>query len=141
MDPLFPEIPEDLKGLSDEEVQQLLDDHISAAALIDADDAEFLKDMSGDDVIAQYTAGVEQIQKLRAEHKEREDAHAVYQAKKAELAAQVNPSADDEEEGDGDDSEKETEEAPLEVVAEAEETETEEAVEETEETEEATEEE
>jgi hypothetical protein len=130
MDPLFPEIPEDLKGLSDEEVQQLLDDHISAAALIDADDAEFLKDMSGDDVIAQYTAGVEQIQKLRAEHSEREDAHAEYQAKKAELAAQINPAEETEDEGDEDDGGKETEEAPVEVVAEAEETE--EAVEETE---------
>ncbi len=106
MDPLFPEIPEDLKGLSDEDVQQLLDDHISAAALIDADDAEFLKDMSGDDVIAQYTAGVEQIQKLRVEHKEREDAHAEYQAKKAELASKINP------------TEEVTEDETLEVVAE-----------------------
>ena len=41
-DPLFPVLPEDLKSLSDAEVQKLLDDSVAAAALIDADDEEFL---------------------------------------------------------------------------------------------------
>ena len=132
MDPLFPELPEDLSGLSHEEVQALLDEHIEAAALIEKDDADFLKDLSGDEVIAQFTAGVEQIQRLRAAVAEHESAHAEYQAKKAELASQitapeeetleVTAEAEGEGEGDGDedsgDEDSGEEAEKVEVVAE-----------------------
>ena len=60
-DPLFPVLPEDLKSLSDDEVQKLLDDSVAAAALIDADDEEFLAGLTADEIIEQYAAGVESI--------------------------------------------------------------------------------
>jgi hypothetical protein len=128
MDPLFPELPEDVKALSDEELTKLLGEHQAAATAIDADDEEFLKGMEADEVIAQYEKGVEQIEALRAEQAERVTAHDNYEAKKAELAARVAPVAADEpepepepapEDGDEDGAKTEVEE----VVAEAEPTE------------------
>jgi hypothetical protein len=125
-DPLFPALPEDLKGLSDDEVQKLLDDHVSAAAMIDSDDEEFLGEYAkpGNEelIIEQYTAGVEAIKALQTENKERIAAYEAYKAKKAELAAQISAedSGDEDDGGDeGDAGDESTEEA--EVVAEAEE--------------------
>ena len=43
MDGLFPELPEDVKALSDEDLAALQTEHASAADLIKADDEEFLK--------------------------------------------------------------------------------------------------
>jgi hypothetical protein len=117
-EPLFPALPEDLKSLSDDEVQKLLDDHVSAAALIDADDAEFLAGLDADEIIAQFAAGVESIKTLQAENKERLEAYENYKAEKERLKAELN--ADDEgDSGDEDDSSEE-EEAEAEVTAEAE---------------------
>ena len=121
-EPLFPALPEDLKSLSDDEVQKLLDDHVSAAALIDADDAEFLAGLSGEEVIEQYTAGVAQTKTLHAENKERQDAYKNYQAEKAAQKAEMEAAlkADDEEGGE---EESGDEPAPTEdeVTAESEE--------------------
>ena len=66
MDPLFPQIPEKLSEVSDEDIAQLLTDHEAAATLIDSDDPEFLKGLTADDIIEQYSKGVEQIKLLRA---------------------------------------------------------------------------
>ncbi len=120
MDPLFPQIPENLAEVSDEEIAQLLTDHLAAAELIDNDDAEFLKGLTADEILEQYTNGVAQIKNLRAEHKAREGAHAAFVAKRDELKQALN--AEDEPEGDeGDDDKPEvTAEAEAEVVAEAE---------------------
>src|SRR5262245_45906769 len=103
---LFPVLPEDLKALSDDEIGTLLDDHVSAAALIDSNDEEFLKGLSGDEIIDQYTVGKDQILTLRAEQKERAAAFEAFEQKKAEIKAELEPQADaseeDEGEGDGD---------------------------------------
>ena len=121
-DPLFPALPEDIKSLGDDEVQKLLDDHVAAAALIDSDDEEFLAGLTADEVIAQYTAGVEQIKALQTENKERLAAFEEYKAEKARLKAELNAEADsDEDESDddgdadgdsGDEADKPAEEAP-----------------------------
>lgn len=126
MDPLFPELPEDLSAVSDEELASLLKEHEAAAELIDAEDADFIKDMEADDVLAAYEAGVEQIEAIRAEQENRVKAQEEYLAKKAALAERRKAEAAAEEE-----AEEETEaveDEPVEVVAEAEEVE--EAVEE-----------
>lgn len=91
MDPLFPELPEDLKALSDEDLATIVSDHESAIELIKADDEEFLKGLTGEEVITQLTSGVEQIKTLRSERDARESAHAEYETKKAELTAQLDP--------------------------------------------------
>ena len=43
MDNLFPELPEDLSAVSDEELETLLKRHTTAAELIDSEDEEFIQ--------------------------------------------------------------------------------------------------
>src|SRR3972149_6908825 len=119
MDPsLFPEMPGELSALSDEELASLLAEHESAAELINADDKEFLGELSAEAIIAQYEKGVEQIKALRAETQTRVEAHEAFEAKKAELAAEISPPA--EEESASDDLSESEEEEVVELVAEAE---------------------
>ena len=73
-DPLFPALPEDLKALSDTEVQKLLDDSVSAAALIEKDDEEFLAGLSADEIIAELAATRIPERSGRAMDHESEDA-------------------------------------------------------------------
>jgi hypothetical protein len=120
-DPLFPALPEDLKSLTDAEVQQLLDDHVSAAALIDADDEEFLAGLSADEIIAQYAAGVEAVKTLQTENKARLAAYEEYKAEKERLKAELSADDEGDDSGDGDDAgdEAEATEETVEVTAEA----------------------
>ena len=104
-DPLFPVLPEDLKALGDDEVQKLLDDSVSAAALIQSDDEEFLAGLSADEIIAELATGVEQIKALRAENKDRVQAYENYKAEKAAKLAELSADADPgDETDDGDDT-------------------------------------
>jgi hypothetical protein len=129
MDPLFPELPEDLSAVSDEELASLLTEHEAAAELIDAEDEDFIKGMEADEVLAAYEAGVEQIEAIRAEQENRVKAQEEYLAKKAALAERRKTEAAAEEEDPGDEDEV-VEDESLEVVAEAEEVEEVEAEEE-----------
>jgi hypothetical protein len=123
MEPLFPELPEDVKALSDEELASLLSEHESAAELINADDKEFVGDLTADQIITEYRAGAEQIKTLRAETAERLTAFENFEAEKAKIAAEIKGEeepAPDEEEEDGAKTEEEVAEPPVEVVAEEE---------------------
>src|SRR3990167_1644168 len=121
MDPsLFPEMPGELSALSPEELASLLAEHESAAELINADDKEFLGELSAEAIIAQYEKGVEQIKALRAETQVRVEAHEAFEAKKAELAAEIAPKAEEEEPTPDEPAEPEGEEETVELVAEAE---------------------
>jgi len=121
MDPsLFPEMPGELSALSDEELASLLAEHESAAELINADDKEFLGELSAEAIIAQYEKGVEQIKALRAETQTRVEAHEAFEAKKAALAAEIAPKAEEEEPAPDEPAESEVEEEAVELVAEAE---------------------
>ena len=106
-DPLFPDLPEDLTALSDEDLAALLQEHEHAAELIDKDDPDYTKDMEADEVLAAYEQGVEQIEAILAEQNSRVEAQAAYADKKAALAERRKAKAE--------------EEAADEVVAEAEE--------------------
>lgn len=120
MDPLFPEIPEDLTVLSDEELEDFKTQHEIAAEKIEAEDEEYIKGMSAADVLAALETGAEQFQRIRDEQKARIAAQEEYLAAKAEkLAAmkdeEVEEAAEDEEEAEeAEDSEE------LTVVAETE---------------------
>lgn len=85
-DSLFPDLPEDLSELSDEALDTLLQEHNVAADLIDNEDADFTAGLEGDELLAVYEAGVEQIEKIEAEQKARLEAQEEYKARKAELA-------------------------------------------------------
>lgn len=132
LEPLFPALPEDLSGLSDEELSNLLQEHEVAADLIDKEDEEFTSGIEGPELIEAYEAGVEQIEKIVAEQKVRLAQQEEYRAKKAELAerrkAQTLAEGDEEEaEGEGDGEEgaegEDAEEASAEAEVLAEETE------------------
>lgn len=113
-DGLFPELPEDLAAVSDEDLASLLTEHEKAIELIKEDDAEFLRDLDGSAVIAQLQEGVKQLQTLRAETDVRSAAHETYLNDKAKIIAELDPADEPKDE--------ETAEAePLEVVAESEE--------------------
>src|SRR6188472_4455493 len=107
MDPLFPELPEDLTALSDEDLASLLTSHEVAADLIDAEDEQALAGMNADDVLVQYEAGCDQMDVIRAEQQRRMDAQEEYLAKKAELAARRKPVEDEPEEAEEDTEEAE----------------------------------
>ena len=134
---LFPELPEDLSELSDDELTELLASHEATAELIEKEDEEFIKGMSADEVIAALEYGVEAIEKIVAEQGVRVEQQEAYEARKAELAERrrQHMAADEEAEEaaeDGDDEgagdgEEEVVEAAAEEEDEAEAEETEEA--------------
>lgn len=120
MDPLFPELPEDLSAVSDEELASLLSEHEAAAELIDAEDEDFIKGMEADDVLAAYEAGVEQIEAIRAEQENRVKAQEEYLAKKASLAERRKAEAAAEEPAEEEEEEEEEEEVVEAAAAEVE---------------------
>ena len=65
MDPLFPELPEDLTALSDEDLQALLDEHEEALSKVESDDPTYIGDLTADEVLTGLQAGVEQIKQIR----------------------------------------------------------------------------
>jgi hypothetical protein len=119
---LFPELPEDLKSLTDDERGKLLADHEAAKDLILEDNAEFLGDLSANEIIAELEKGVGQIKQIKETNEELKAEFDAFQNRKAELAAELEPMVA-EDPGDETDAPDE-EEAPAEeeaVVAEAEE--------------------
>ena len=89
MDPLFPELPEDLSGLSDEELDKLEADHREIAALISAEDEDLLKDRDAAAVLAEFKTGVEQVEAIVAYRKAAAEEVENYQKDKAELEAKL----------------------------------------------------
>src|SRR3990167_1416753 len=112
MDPLFPEMPGDIKALSDDDLAALLAESEEAAKLIKADDSDFLKGLTADEVITQFRTGAEQILSLRAEQTARVEAHETYKAELDSIGDVLEVKAEAEVE-----AEEETDEQP---VAEAE---------------------
>jgi hypothetical protein len=129
-DALFPELPETLSELSDEELQALLDEHTVALTKIQDEDPDYVGGLTGPEVIAALEMGVEQIKTLKGEKQVRVEAAEAYSARKAELIGLASEGeelseGEDEGDGDGDDgdvpeeaAEEDGEEAAAEVVAE-----------------------
>ena len=80
---LFPELPEDLKALSDDERGKLLADHEAAKELILEDNAEFLGDLTANEIIAQLEEGVAQIKQIKEVSEELKAEFENYQATQA----------------------------------------------------------
>lgn len=125
LEPLFPEMPEDLSSLSEEARSELLTQHETAAKLIQSDDENFLAGYKPSDLIDEYKRGAEQIKAILAFNdgvaEEREaalkqagelmkDAFAVAEKEEEE------PAPDDD---SGDEDDGAVAEEPTEVVAEA----------------------
>jgi len=125
MDPLFPEVPEDISVLSDEDLENLLKEHLSATALIEEQDEDFLKGASAEEILEALEVGATQVEAIRAEQSARLEAQENFNAELAAKVARVKgeeikAEEDSGDEDDGEDSDKETEEEAVEVVAEAE---------------------
>jgi antitoxin (DNA-binding transcriptional repressor) of toxin-antitoxin stability system len=132
-DPLFPELPEDVKALSDAELESLQAEFDKAMALCNDEGEEgqaYLGDLDASEVIAQMTAGAESILTLRNEVAARAEAHEAFNAKKAEINSmlEVKGEAPAEEEAPAESEEEASEEeAPAEDAEAEEETAEEEA--------------
>lgn len=98
MNPLFPQLPEDLSVLTDAELAEALAAHLSAVGRIRSNDQEFLGERSADAIIAELRTGVEQVRVLRAEKTSRADAAAEFDRQVAELTEEVAPPDDEEDE-------------------------------------------
>jgi hypothetical protein len=96
VNPLFPQLPEDLTSLSDEQLAEALAAHLSAVQRIKDNDPDFIGDRSATQVVDELQAGVEQIKALRAESTGREEAAAEYERTVAELAAEATPATPEE---------------------------------------------
>jgi len=124
MDPLFPEIPEDLSGHSDEDLENLLKEHLSATALIEEQDEDFLKGATAEEILEALEVGATQVEAIRAEQSARLEAQENFQTELAAKVArmkgeEVQAEDDPDEEGEGGEKSEESAE-DLEVVAEAE---------------------
>jgi hypothetical protein len=91
MDPLFPELPESLDGLTDEELAAHLAASVAAKDKIVAQDAEFLGELSAQEILEAMKAGVAGILALKAEQAVRIEAESNLAAELAALNAQVEP--------------------------------------------------
>lgn len=89
MGSLFPNLPEDLSALSDEELSNLLREHEHVASLIEAEDEEFTKGMSADEVLQALETGVSQMEAIVSEQKDRKQREAEYLAEKERLASKL----------------------------------------------------
>jgi hypothetical protein len=119
-DSLFPDLPEDLSGMSDDDLANLKQEHEVAADLIDANDAEFTSGLEGDELYAEYTRGVDQIEALDTEQKRRVGEQQEFQSRMEEQANRRKALAESEEEPVEEAAEESTE-----VLAEVAETDTE----------------
>jgi hypothetical protein len=111
MDGLFPELPKDITSLSDDELAALYDESDKALQKIKLKDAEYLKDLSADEILSQLEAGAEAIKALRAETKARVDAAEAFQTRLDELVAEAEETtaeaeaeSDDDEDENGDET-------------------------------------
>lgn len=136
---LFPELPEDLGALSDDELAELLQQFNVVADAIESEDEEFIKGMGAEEVIEALEYGVTQTDRIVAEQAARLEQEEEYKARKAELAerrkAKLAELASEEEEGGddeegGEDAEAAEEEEVVEASADAEAEEEEEVAEE-----------
>jgi hypothetical protein len=86
-DSLFPDLPEDLSALSDDELSNLLQEHEVAADLIAREDADFTAGLDGAELLAQLEKGMDQIEAIEGQQAARVQEQEEYQAKKAEQLA------------------------------------------------------
>jgi len=84
-DGLFPVLPESLAGLSDEELDTLLDEHQVALGKIESEEADYVGGLSGSEIIEALEMGVEQIKTIKAEKELRAEAAQAFSERKAEL--------------------------------------------------------
>jgi hypothetical protein len=89
MDGLFPELPQDLGGVGDAEIQEILAAHMAAIEKIAAGDEEFLGALDAETILEQMAAGVEDVERIKAEITSRVEGAEAFKTRAAELAAKA----------------------------------------------------
>jgi hypothetical protein len=117
---LFPNLPADLSAATDDELTKLHADHLAAIEKIKANDTEFLGELSAADIVGQLTAGRDQVKQIEAAFAERKEAQENYDAKIAELTADIEPLAAAEEAAEVEAAEEAEDEEVAEPTAEVE---------------------
>jgi hypothetical protein len=92
---LFPVLPDDLSELSGDELAELLAQSQEVAQKLADDDPELTEGLSKSEVIDVLAAGVDDILRLRGAIEAAAAKDAELEAKRAELAAQINPTEDE----------------------------------------------
>lgn len=105
---LFPELPDSLAALSDDELASLLSQSVEAKDKIVAQDSEFLGELSATEILEQMKTGVAGILALKAEQATRVEAQSNLAAELEALNAQVADtlSADDQDDPGDEDPEE-----------------------------------
>ena len=113
---MFPELPADLAALTDEALTGLLDEFANVAKLVSARDEDTLGERTAEQIVAEYTAGVEAIEAIKAEQTARAEAEENFQTQLAQLTTRAGveetPEGDDDEGDDSGTEEGDGEETP-----------------------------
>jgi hypothetical protein len=112
--PIFPQNA-DIKALSDEELDALLDELTDLANRVHAQDAELVGELPADEVVAEMERGVEAILAIRSEKRERDAAAQAAVDRLSELHAQASKEDEEEPEAPADDAKPEEVEVEVEV--------------------------
>jgi len=100
-DRLFPELPEGLSGISDEDLTSFLREHEAAAELIKVGDEEFLDGLNAEEIVAELKVGAEQTQRIRDALASRAEGQEEFRNAVAELADAITGSASEEDGDEG----------------------------------------
>lgn len=87
--PLYPAIPEDLKGLSDDELKSLADQVKATVEKVHERDPETLGERVAEDVISATRVAVDGLDKLEAELAERDEARNALESELDDLTSRV----------------------------------------------------
>lgn len=121
MDTLFPGLPANLTALTLEQLEGLLSQYQSAAKRIGDRDPELLGDRTMAQVLEEYQAGVEEIEKIREEMEARGETDKEFSDKLAQLTERAGIKSEGDEDGedsdDGDEVQAVEESETSEVVA------------------------
>lgn len=101
MDPLFPPLPEDITGLTADQIQALIDERLAIVKAVGERDADVIGDRSAESVVAELKKGVEDVKALKGELAARDEAEAAAEQAIAELTKELMPDASE----DGDEAE------------------------------------
>lgn len=88
---MFPALPEDLSALTDDELAALEAEHVEVALRIESNDADLIGDRTASQVVDEMTAGVEAVERVRAEMAMREEGRREYAETVESLASRIRP--------------------------------------------------
>jgi hypothetical protein len=106
MEPLFPELPEELATATDDELESLEAAHVEAVQKIRDKDVEFLADRDAATILTELKAGVESLKAIREVIASRVEAEENFDSDVETLASEVMASTEEDEDEATDDEDE-----------------------------------